>query len=45
MSIDAWLALLTADDADLLRWVFSDKPLMDYPRKPDSVLCVDVVMT
>lgn len=34
MSIDAWLALLTADDADLLRWVFSDKPLMDYPRKP-----------
>lgn len=34
MSIEAWLALLTADDADLLRWVFSDKPLMDYPRKP-----------
>lgn len=34
MSIEAWLALLPADDADLLRWVFSDKPLMDYPRKP-----------
>ena len=34
MSIDAWLALLPADDADLLRWVFSDKPLMDYPHKP-----------
>lgn len=34
MSIEEWLALLPADDADLLRWVFSDKPLMDYPRKP-----------
>ncbi|MGN8901902.1 hypothetical protein [Collinsella sp. HCP28S3_E6] len=34
MSIEAWLALLPADDADLLRWVFSDKPLMDYPHKP-----------
>ena len=34
MSIEAWLALLPADDADLLRWVFSDKSLMDYPRKP-----------
>lgn len=34
MSIEAWLALLPVDDADLLRWVFSDKPLMDYPRKP-----------
>lgn len=34
MSIEAWLALLPADDADLLRWVFSDRPLMDYPRKP-----------
>lgn len=34
MSIDAWLALLPKDDADLLRWVFSDKPLMDYPHKP-----------
>lgn len=34
MSIEAWLALLPVDDADLLRWVFSDRPLMDYPRKP-----------
>ena len=34
MSIDAWLALLPADDANLLRWIFSDKPLMDYPHKP-----------
>lgn len=34
MSIEAWLALLPADDADLLRWIFSDKPLMDYPHKP-----------
>lgn len=34
MSIEAWLALLPADDADLLRWVFSDRPLMDYPHKP-----------
>lgn len=34
MSIDAWLALLPADDASLLRWIFSDKPLMDYPHKP-----------
>lgn len=34
MSIEAWLPLLPADDADLLRWVFSDKPLMDYPHKP-----------
>lgn len=34
MSIEAWLTLLPADDADLLRWVFSDKPLMDYPHKP-----------
>lgn len=34
MSIEAWLTLLPVDDADLLRWVFSDRPLMDYPRKP-----------
>lgn len=34
MSIEAWLALLPSDDADLLRWIFSDKPLMDYPHKP-----------
>lgn len=34
MSIDAWLALLPVDDANLLRWIFSDKPLMDYPHKP-----------
>ncbi|MGO5293527.1 hypothetical protein ACTQ0H_02635 [Collinsella sp. LCP21S3_A3] len=34
MSIEAWLALLPADDASLLRWIFSDKPLMDYPHKP-----------
>lgn len=34
MSIEAWLALLPADDANLLRWIFSDKPLMDYPHKP-----------
>lgn len=34
MSIEAWLALLPRDDADLLRWIFSDKPLMDYPHKP-----------
>lgn len=34
MSIEAWLALLPADDSDLLRWVFSDRPLMDYPCKP-----------
>lgn len=34
MSIEAWLALLPGDDADLLRWIFSDKPLMDYPHKP-----------
>lgn len=34
MSIETWLALLPADDADLLRWVFSDRSLMDYPRKP-----------
>lgn len=34
MSIEAWLALLPADDTDLLRWVFSDRSLMDYPRKP-----------
>lgn len=34
MSINAWLALLPADDANLLRWIFSDKPLMDYPHKP-----------
>lgn len=34
MSIEAWLALLSDDDADLLRWIFSDKPLMDYPHKP-----------
>lgn len=34
MSIDAWLALLPSDDANLLRWIFSDKPLMDYPHKP-----------
>lgn len=34
MSIEAWLALLSSDDADLLRWIFSDKPLMDYPHKP-----------
>lgn len=34
MSIDAWLALLPLDDANLLRWIFSDKPLMDYPHKP-----------
>lgn len=34
MSIDAWLALLPSDDADLMRWIFSNKPLMDYPHKP-----------
>ena len=34
MSIEAWLALLPSDDADLLRWIFSDKALMDYPHKP-----------
>ena len=34
MPIEAWLALLPGDDADLLRWIFSDKPLMDYPHKP-----------
>lgn len=34
MSIEAWLALLPSDDANLLRWIFSDKPLMDYPHKP-----------
>lgn len=34
MSIEAWLALLPSDDADLLRWIFSDRPLMDYPHKP-----------
>lgn len=34
MSIEAWLALLSSNDADLLRWIFSDKPLMDYPHKP-----------
>lgn len=34
MSIDSWLALLPSDDADLLRWIFSDKALMDYPHKP-----------
>ena len=34
MSIEAWLALLPSDDADLMRWVISDKPLMDYPHKP-----------
>lgn len=34
MSIEAWLALLSSDDADLLRWILSDKPLMDYPHKP-----------
>lgn len=37
MSIEAWLALLPVDDADLLRWVFSDRPLMDYPRKPPGL--------
>lgn len=34
MSIEAWLALLSSDDANLLRWIFSGKPLMDYPHKP-----------
>ncbi len=34
MSIEAWLAMLSVDDANLLRWIFSDKPLMDYPHKP-----------
>lgn len=34
MSIEAWLAMLPSDDADLLRWIFSDKALMDYPHKP-----------
>lgn len=34
MSIEAWLTLLPGDDADLMRWIFSDKPLMDYPHKP-----------
>lgn len=34
MSIEAWLALLPSDDANLLRWIFSGKPLMDYPHKP-----------
>lgn len=34
MSIESWLAMLPSDDADLLRWIFSDKSLMDYPHKP-----------
>ncbi len=37
MSIEAWLALLPADDADLLRWVFSDGSLMAYPHKPAGI--------
>lgn len=37
MSIEAWLALLPADDADLMRWIFSDKSLMDYPHKPGGL--------
>lgn len=37
MSIEAWLALLPSDDAGLLRWVFSDRSLMDYPHKPAGI--------
>lgn len=37
MPIEAWLALLPSDDADLLRWVFSDKSLMDYPHEPGGL--------
>ena len=36
MTIDQWLALLSDDDASLLRWVFSGKQLMDYPYKPSG---------